>query len=182
MLGVTPPISSDPPKDTDVQASLGERYLLPQSSSLTPVLEKDLRALKQYESEAEGKIRSVVEVSLRAWACVLMTENVYCPTSLSWSLNSFTMSPSSPACPRRLRLKLVEGSIHLDHIGRVSLIGSRTLIFSLGVHGPGSDIDTICVCPRHIYREHFFGEFKQMLRDWPAVTEISVRLFYTIQS
>ena len=45
----------------------------------------------------------------------------------------------------------------------------------LGVHGPGSDIDTICVCPRHIYREHFFGEFKQMLRDWPAVTEISVR-------
>lgn len=44
----------------------------------------------------------------------------------------------------------------------------------LGVHGPGSDIDTICVCPRHIYREHFFGEFKQMLKEWPAVTEISV--------
>ena len=42
------------------------------------------------------------------------------------------------------------------------------------MHGPGSDIDTICVCPRHIYKEHFFGEFKQMLRDWPAVTEISV--------
>lgn len=45
----------------------------------------------------------------------------------------------------------------------------------LGVHGPGSDIDTICVCPRHVFKEHFFGEFQQMLRDWPAVTEISVR-------
>jgi len=44
----------------------------------------------------------------------------------------------------------------------------------LGVHGPGSDIDTICVCPRHVYKEHFFGEFKEMLREWPAVTEISV--------
>jgi poly(A) polymerase len=41
------------------------------------------------------------------------------------------------------------------------------------VHGPGSDIDTICVCPRHVYREHFFGEFRKMLEDWPAVTEIS---------
>jgi poly(A) polymerase Pap1 len=50
----------------------------------------------------------------------------------------------------------------------------------LGVHGPGSDIDTICVCPRHIYKEHFFGEFQQMLREWPAVTEISVCVYYTI--
>lgn len=53
------------------------------------------------------------------------------------------------------------------------------LVHSLGVHGPGSDIDTICVCPRHIYREHFFGEFQDMLRAWPAVTEISVSSLQT---
>lgn len=47
--------------------------------------------------------------------------------------------------------------------------------FRLGVHGPGSDIDTICVCPRHVFKDNFFGEFQQMLREWPAVTEISVR-------
>ncbi len=46
--------------------------------------------------------------------------------------------------------------------------------YRLGVHGPGSDIDTICVCPRHVYKDNFFGEFKEMLREWPAVTEISV--------
>nr|XP_019013940.1 poly(A) polymerase [Kwoniella pini CBS 10737]OCF52721.1 poly(A) polymerase [Kwoniella pini CBS 10737] len=53
--------------------------------------------------------------------------------------------------------------------GRIYTSGS----YRLGVHGPGSDIDTICVCPRHIYKEHFFGEFQDMLRAWPAVTEIS---------
>ena len=41
------------------------------------------------------------------------------------------------------------------------------------MHGPGSDIDTICVCPRHVHREDFFGTFRKMLEDWPAVTEIS---------
>jgi hypothetical protein len=58
--------------------------------------------------------------------------------------------------------------------GHLSRKTTNHWYFRLGVHGPGSDIDTICVCPRHVFKEHFFGEFKEMLRDWPAVTEISV--------
>ena len=54
--------------------------------------------------------------------------------------------------------------------GKIYTFGS----YRLGVHGPGSDIDTLCVVPKHVSREDFFEHLEPMLKDIEGVTEVSV--------
>lgn len=54
--------------------------------------------------------------------------------------------------------------------GNIFTFGS----YRLGVHGPGSDIDALCVVPMHVSREDFFEVFAPMLRELESVTEVLV--------
>jgi len=54
--------------------------------------------------------------------------------------------------------------------------GSKIFTFGsyrLGIVGPGSDIDALCVCPRHITRDSFFQVLVPKLQEHPDVTELS---------
>ncbi|CAN6875730.1 unnamed protein product [Brassica oleracea] len=53
------------------------------------------------------------------------------------------------------------------------LSGSDTQYRMSEVHGPGADIETLCVGPRYATRGNgFFGELHRMLSELPEVTEI----------
>lgn len=55
--------------------------------------------------------------------------------------------------------------------GKIFTFGS----YRLGVHSSGSDIDTLCVVPKHVSREDFYDVFEPMLRKFDGVGECSVR-------
>ena len=55
--------------------------------------------------------------------------------------------------------------------GKIFTFGS----YRLGLHGPGTGIDTLCIVPKHVSREDFFDVFESMLKEMDGVTEVLVR-------
>lgn len=56
-----------------------------------------------------------------------------------------------------------------DAGGKIFTFGS----YRLGVYGPGSDIDTLVVVPKHVTRDDFFSVFEAIIRERPELQEIT---------
>lgn len=54
--------------------------------------------------------------------------------------------------------------------GRITTFGS----YRLGVHSKGSDIDALCIAPRHVTRADYFTSFFEKLKDCSEVKELRV--------
>lgn len=76
-LGVTPPITTDPPKPNDIKSS--------------EALMADLVALNQFESDQERKVRYVHRAGKAKIKAYLDAENDCFQISPNWLLNSSTM-------------------------------------------------------------------------------------------
>ncbi|TPX38308.1 hypothetical protein SmJEL517_g00133 [Synchytrium microbalum] len=57
----------------------------------------------------------------------------------------------------------------MDAGGKIFTFGS----YRLGAHASGSDIDTLCVAPKHVNRDDFFRVMFEMLQQRPEVTELT---------
>ncbi|KAI8147914.1 Poly(A) polymerase central domain-containing protein [Fennellomyces sp. T-0311] len=67
------------------------------------------------------------------------------------------------------KLKGIPESLAREAGGKIFTFGS----YRLGVHGAGSDIDALCVVPKHVERDHFFTIMYDMLKEQPDVTELT---------
>ncbi|KAJ3215449.1 polynucleotide adenylyltransferase [Dinochytrium kinnereticum] len=112
-------------------------------TSVTKQLVETLQTWNQYETEEEAQKREVVLGRL---------DRIF---------KDFVKNIS-------LKRNLPE-SIAAESGGKIFTFGS----YRLGVHGRGSDIDTLCVAPKHVQRDDFFAEMYEILKQRPEVTEVT---------
>lgn len=115
----------------------------PKENELNDLLIKELKVKGSFESEAATKKRVEVLNILQK----LTDEFVY-RVSISKNMS--------------------EG-LARDAGGKIFTYGS----YRLGVYGPGSDIDTLVVVPKHISRNDFFEIFVDLLKQRPELEELA---------
>jgi poly(A) polymerase len=147
---VTPPISTDEstPKEKEVTISLME----------------ELRRQNTFESEEESRTRYGFTWKVCLFKSLILWSREVVLGRVAALVKKFVRKVS-------LARGLSEAAADAAG-GRIFTFGS----YRLGVHGPGSDIDTLCVVPKHVSRDDFFDVFEPMLREVEGVSEVSVSL------
>jgi poly(A) polymerase len=115
----------------------------PKENELNDALIRELKSKGSFESEAATKKRVEVLTILQK-----LTEEFVYRVSLKKNMS--------------------EGMAK-DSGGKIFTFGS----YRLGVYGPGSDIDTLVVAPKHVTRNDYFEVFAELLRERPELEEIA---------
>ncbi|KAJ6560277.1 polymerase [Mycena capillaripes] len=110
---------------------------------VTVTLMEELRRQNTFESDEESRRREIVLGRVAA-----LVKKFVCTVSMARGLSEAAATAAG---------------------GKIFTFGS----YRLGVHGPGSDIDTLCVVPKHVSREDFFDVFEPMLMEMEGATEVS---------
>ncbi|KAJ3286808.1 polynucleotide adenylyltransferase [Borealophlyctis nickersoniae] len=126
-----------------VTPPISENYPTPRDIQVTEQLVETLKAHGQYESDEEARKREIVLGKLN--------------DIFKQFVKDFHISQG------------YSESMAEEAGGKIFTFGS----YRLGVHGRGSDIDTLCVAPKHVKREHFFKDMYELLKARPEVTEIT---------
>ncbi|KAJ7655952.1 Poly(A) polymerase central domain-containing protein [Mycena rosella] len=115
----------------------------PREREITTTLMEELRQQNTFETEEESRRREIVLGRVAALVRKFVRD-----VSISKGLSETAANAAG---------------------GKIFTFGS----YRLGVHGPGSDIDTLCVVPKHVSREDFFTVFEPMVRATEGATEVS---------
>jgi len=131
------------PKHFGITPPIATAFPNEQEIEVTDLLVAELKKQGTFESEEESRMRELVLGKLDK----LVKEFVY-KISLKRSLSEADAREAG---------------------GKIFTFGS----YRLGVHGTGTDIDTLCVVPRHVQREDFFKDMYDALAQLPEVTELT---------
>ena len=140
--GVSDPINTSGPSADDLRC--------------TTELRQCLQELRLYEEEAEGRLREQTLGQLDQLVQLWVQHDT---RSISGTATD-TADDTAQLDPSTVPSSGVRAKIYT--------FGS----YRLGVHGPGTDIDTLCVGPKHITRQHFFNGLYSFLQRDPSVTEL----------
>ncbi|RIA95304.1 Poly(A) polymerase pla1 [Glomus cerebriforme] len=133
----------DQPKHLGVTPPIALSYPTQREIEVTDLLVQELTAQGTFESEDESRRREVVLGKLDK----LVKEFVY----------------------RTSKKRQLPEADAREAGGKIFTFGS----YRLGVHGAGTDIDTLCVVPRHVTREDFFSDMHDSLINLSDVTELT---------
>ncbi|KAJ1024188.1 hypothetical protein NDA16_003027 [Ustilago loliicola] len=140
---VEPALGGGPTRNLGVTPPIATNGPTPREIEVTKTLVAELEKQGVFESDEESKVREVILGKLDA----MVKDFVYRVSIANGMSESLARSAG----------------------GKIFTFGS----YRLGVHGPGSDIDTLCVVPKHVQREDFFSVFESMLKEREEVTEVA---------